>query len=492
MKRLWNMSQTTKVILCSIFVLVLVIEPNLSLAAPWFTSQKAYGETTVAAQEAAATEEQAATPEATVAEEPVAAEEPAVEEQEPVAVEEGPSAKAPAAEESATEEQTADEAVEPTPAESPVAVEATTPSAETATTADTTKAAETKTEDGFSTMATQNVMVQYDNNPITAAGGTFTLGTSGVAMTATIDGVAYTGSDNSFPAEVGKTVVLTFSGIPTGKAVNIQSSTGNKTISETDSDKTFSFTMDASVGRIDLTVEDASSPTTCIVYQNNPVTPTNGTFTLGTSGVSCTVKVGANSYTGSSSDIPAAIGDNVAVTFSGIPSGSTVVAEVATSTGSAQKTISSTDTDKTFSFAMSANSGQVSVTVNSAASFVLDSQYTSTYKTTYASIQYRVGGGAWTDLATGTTEAQAGQGQDGNMRYSYTLPSGTADIRVIQPTNGTGKLTTNGGVGWMGMFMLPTGTGHFAQPYPNEFDPTTGYEIDGYGVGSYTIGFTPA
>jgi type IV secretory pathway VirB10-like protein len=127
MKRLWNMSQTTKVILCSIFVLVLVIEPNLSLAAPWFTSQKAYGETAVAAQEAAATEGQAATPEATVAEEPVAAEEPAVEEQEPVAVEEGPSAEAPAAEEPATEEQTADEAVEPTPAESPVAVEATSP-----------------------------------------------------------------------------------------------------------------------------------------------------------------------------------------------------------------------------------------------------------------------------------------------------------------------------------------------------------------------------
>jgi hypothetical protein len=691
MKRLWNMSQTTKVILCSIFVLVLVIEPNLSLAAPWFTSQKAYGETAVAAQEAAATEGQAATPEATVAEEPVAAEEPAVEEQEPVAVEEGPSAEAPAAEEPATEEQTADEAVEPTPAESPVAVEATspvtTPTAEVASTTSATSAPSSSTstpaQDTLVPMAATDVAVSYDggsvsvdsgtfsfgtsgvsmgvliegtrydgtsstlsltdgesvtlelsfpegqdksatvtlgqgnsktilsgdadknfsftmssditqiaisiqdlssaelsyeNNKVVPSAGTFTFGSTGVTAKATVGGVDYTGDSGDIIGVIGSQVVLTFDGIPSDKVVTVEKDGSKTTIDPTASDKTFTFALGTSSTQVNISVDDVT--TTSIMYQSEKLTPTDGSFAFTPTGIACTVKVGGTGYQGSSADIPAPIGSTVEITFTGIPAGGkadvsvggqqrqvtsanptvsftmdqstnqiqvdlpsttivwsggtptvqggtftfgtigltmtakvggssytgssvqipalsgetvaldfdvptgkSVLVEVQTAGGPQSKTL--TSSDHAFSFTMDENSG--TVTVGTSTTLSLSSTYDATYQSTYASIQYRVNGGVWTDLATNTT-AGTGQSQQGTT-YTYTLPSGTADVRIIQPTDGTGKLTTNGGKGWMGSFQSPSGTG-VLQPYPSEFNANTGYEIDGYGSGTFFIAFT--
>lgn len=128
------------------------------------------------------------------------------------------------------------------------------------------------------------------------------------------------------------------------------------------------------------------SPTTQIFYDGAALTPSNGTFTFGNTGVTCKVMVGNSTYNGDSPNIPAAIDENMTLIFSGIPSGVNVTAEVATATGSTQKTIKFDDADKTFRFAMSANSGRISVSVDTSATFVLGSQYDATYKSTYATI----------------------------------------------------------------------------------------------------------
>jgi hypothetical protein len=684
MKRLWNMSQTTKVILCSIFVLVLVIEPNLSLAAPWFTSQKAYGETTVAAQEAATAEKQAVTPEATVAEEPAAIEEPVVEEQEP-------STEAPAVEEPVVEEQTTDEVVEPTPTERPAAAEVTSPvttsAAEAASTAPATSApspsTSTTAQDALVPMAATDVAVSYGGGSVSVDSGTFSFGTSGVSMGVLIDGARYDGTSStlsltdgdgvalelSFPegqnksvtvtlgqgnsktilsgdadknvsftmssditeiavsiqdlssAElsyennkvvpnagtftfgstgvtakaavggvdytgdsgdiigvVGSQVTLTFDGIPSGKVVTLEKDGSKTTIDSATSDKTFSFPLGTTPTQVNVSVDNAT--TTSVMYQSEKLAPTDGTFAFSPTGIACTVKVGGTEYQGSSADIPAPIGSTVEVTFTGIPAdgkadvsvggqqrqvtstnptvtftmdqstdqiqvdlpsttiawsdgtptvqggtftfgstgltmtakvggssytgssvqipalsgetvaldfdvpaGKSVLVEVQTAGGPQSKTL--TSSDHAFSFTMDENSG--TVTVGTSTTLSLGSKYDATYQSTYASIQYRVNGGAWTDLATDTT-AGTGQSQQGTT-YTYTLPSGTADVRIIQPTDGTGKITTNGGKGWMGSFQAPLGTG-VLQPYPSEFAANTGYEIDGYGSGTFFVAFT--
>lgn len=255
---------------------------------------------------------------------------------------------------------------------------------------------------------------------------------------------------------------------------------------QTESELILPTAVDEIVTQNSAIVPMVDSPTTQIFYSGNPVTPTTGnpsSFAMGDTGVTCTVTVNDVPYAGSSNNIPAAIGSTVKLTFAGIPTGNTVTAEVATASGSSQKTIKSSDTDKTFSFAMSANSGQISVTVNNSATFVLSSQYTETYKSTYATIQYSIDGGTWTDLASGTTEKNLGG------TYGYTLPTGTAKIKVIQPYDTTtNKYTTNNGVGWMGEFTKADGT--LVQPYPTEFNGTTGYTIDSsYGPGTYYINF---
>jgi hypothetical protein len=334
------------------------------------------------------------------------------------------------------------------------------------------------------------VEVSYKNAKVTPANGTFTFGGTGVTCTAKVGQDAWAESSDILAAS-GDNVALTFDNIPTGKSVTVETQVNGQpnkmTLTADDPNKTFSFNMGSSTQQVNVTIQAETSTT--ISYQGNSVTPANGLFTFGNTGVTCTAKVANDPYNGSDQSIPAGIGENVTLTFAGIPAGQTVDVEVQTPTGPQTKSFSSTDTDKTFSFVMNANSRQVDVKVNTAATFVLSSKYDATYKSTYATIMYRVDGGAWTDLADGLASGKVTERQD-VQSYTYVMPDGKIDLKMIQPTDGTGAYTTNEGKGWAGAFQAPSGSKNpFLVPGPEDFNGTAGYEIDGYTAGTYTLNF---
>ncbi len=322
----------------------------------------------------------------------------------------------------------------------------------------------------------------YQGEKLAPANGTFKFTPTSVECTIKVGDTVYAGNSADIPAKIGDTVEVVFTGIPAGGSITASVNGQQKQITSTN--PTYLFTMADNTNPIQVDV-----PSTTVVWSGGTPTVFGGEFTFVGSGVTMTTLVGSPSgqvitgypYRGTSTSIPAVNGNGVYLDFS-IPAGQTLSVEVQTEAAPQKKTL--TSDDHTFSFIMSEQSRTIAVSTS--ATFSLAAEYNDTYKSTYGAIQYRINEGEWTDIATGTT-VTTGQYQSVE-RYNYTLPSGTADIKIIQPTDGQGKYTTNDGKGWMGDFQDPDGGG--LQPSPSEFNGANGYVIKGYGTGEFRIDFT--
>ncbi len=100
-----------------------------------------------------------------------------------------------------------------------------------------------------------SIYVNCQTDPATVVSGTFTFGTSGITMTATVDGEQFTGSpaNPEFPCATGKTVEVTFS-IPQGANVVVDANAGASTKTLTSTDNTFMFTKTENGGQLGVTI----------------------------------------------------------------------------------------------------------------------------------------------------------------------------------------------------------------------------------------------